>query len=309
MISRVFGKTKPINYILAIGFFLLCLVFVKFRLHQNEEILVSEGIQVSVILGLLFSLLIGNFIAVSSQLISPNVLTLYFFSVLFLIFPEVILNYRAIFANGFILVTILRLNQIKQFHNIQSNLLDASLAVLIASLFLQWALLYLLMVFIYLYVYSPRNLRNWFIPLAATLLFGLLTLAAAMISKNGTYIYEQYQFSVNNAGTLFTGQSLKHLLFLGAITALAFYGFRKSNKYGYGKALLMRLSSLTLLIGIAAIILQPSNEGSAIFLAFFPASVYINQFVDSQRKRWIKEFFLTAIFITGLVVFTTEWIR
>lgn len=309
MISRVFGKTKPINYIIAIGFFLFCLILVKLRPSGIETNSISFGHEAFVVLCILLCLLLVSVITLSSQLIPPSVLSFYFFSSLLLIFPEIIYNHQAIIANVFILTSVLRLNQIKSFNNIRSNLFDASLSVLIASLFLQWALLYMILIWVYIYAFNPKNVRIWFIPFAVTILFGLLITAAFMIFNNVEYLANQYTFSKLKVDRLFSLNSSRYLIFLGGVVVLAFYGFRKLNKYGYGKALLLRLTAIYLLISLTVIMLQLSSSGIAVFLVFYPASLYIGLFVASIRKKLFKELFLVGIFVLGLLVFASEWIR
>jgi len=165
MISSVFGRTKPINYIIILVFLFAFYWFVHFflfqRIYSPEQLLLKAFI----LAVLLFSVFMVNFIVSRNKITEVNSYALLLYALLIVLFPETITDGNAIFCSFFILLAIRRIISIKSLKEIKFKIFDATFWIMVSSLFYDWALLFLTMVFVAIYLYEPKNIRNWIIPI------------------------------------------------------------------------------------------------------------------------------------------------
>ena len=113
MISGIFGKTKPINFIILQGFLFVFYWFVNFVLYKNHygpEKLVTKFVALGI---LLFSVFLVDFIVKRNQITATNSFAILYFTMLIVIFPEVLLDDNSIFCNFFLLLALRRLLSLK----------------------------------------------------------------------------------------------------------------------------------------------------------------------------------------------------
>jgi hypothetical protein len=87
---------------------------------------------------------------------------------------------------------------------------------------------------------------------------------------------------------------------------LAFLGFRKFKRLGYGKVLPMRLTLLMLTLSLAVIFLQARVGQIPVLLAFYPASVFMSKYVESIQRKWHKDFVLLVFLVVGITAFAID---
>lgn len=309
MISRVFGKTKPTNYVLALGFLAVCLILAQLKeIHFGLDSF-SLGVSVLIFLGLLCSAVAGNFLALSNQLIGPHVFTIYLFALMILLFPKVVLDYQTVLSNILLMGAQIRLNQIRPFKNIKANIFDASLMVLVSSLFLEWSILFFVLIWVYVYAFGPLKPRNWLVPIAAIIVFMLILSAALLASGRISFLTGHYQFNIalNNV-QLIDATNSRLLVFL-ILVLLVFFGFRRNKITGFGKALQMRLNGLLLILVSVVIILQRPLGYEAYLLAFGSISLFLSKQIEAITKSLYRELVLLGGLLISLTVFIIGWIQ
>mgnify|MGYP001569606936 FL=1 len=146
MISCIYGKTKPINFIILQGFLFVFYWFVNFVLYKNHygtEKLVTKFVVLGV---LLFSVFAVDFIVKRNQITATNSFAILYFTMLIVIFPEVLLDDNSVFCTFFLLLALRRLISLKSLKNLKLKILDATIWTLIASLFYDSPIVYLVLV-------------------------------------------------------------------------------------------------------------------------------------------------------------------
>lgn len=304
MISGIFGKTKPINYVLLLGFLFVLYWFVYFNLNNGTTEPGAFVGQSLTLLILLFSVLVINFVVNRNQITSANSYVALYFILLILIFSRSISDNNAIFCSFFLLLACRRLLSLRSLKNIKLKIMDATLWVLVSSLFYDWAMLFLLLVYIAIYIYEPKNLRNWLVPLVSTVVFVLLSYAALILANNEGYLLEHYQFSLDNIRDVLADWKLNTKLIIYAvligITALAV--FFKSGKLGLGRIINLRVISIYFSISIVVIILSLMAGDLPVLISFFPGAVFLGKYVEMIKRKKIKEMVLyTSVFIAFFV--------
>ncbi len=308
MISGIFGKTKPINYVLLLGFIFILYWFVYFYVSNNSgepAVLVWQSL---VLLILLFSVLVINFVVNRNQITSANSYVALYFILLILIFSRSVSDNNAIFCSFFLLLACRRLLSLRSLKNIKLKIMDATLWVLVASLFYDWAILFLLLVYIAIYIYEPKNLKNWLVPLVSIIVFVLLSYAVLILANNEGYFLQHYQFALDNIQEVFADWKLNIKLIiyalLIAITALAV--FLKSGKLGLGRIINLRVISIYFSISILVIILSLMAGDLPVLISFFPGAVFLGKYVEMIKRKNIKEMVLYASVFTAFLVFTAD---
>ena len=310
MLSSIFGNSKPINYIIILGFLALFYVLVGWErmtgLHTASDILVFV-LALSV---LLFSIMVVNFIVKRNQITGSNDYAILFFSLLIVLFHEVLLDYNAIMGNFFLLLALRRLISLKSLKNIKLKLFDASFWIAVGSLFYDWMLLYIVLVYISLYIYEPKNIRNWLVPIIAMACAAILIYSVRIISGDAGFIEDHYSFeAIRNSNILANpGGSVKMLIYLILVVIAGIISFVRLGKLGMGKIVTMRLVVISFIIGLVVTVLKSSEEAAPIMLTFFPASILFTKYIEVIKRANIKEVVLILSLVIPFMVFLAEWI-
>ena len=305
MITSIFGKTKPINYIIVLTFLFLFYWLVHFslydRVYRPEELLGQ-----AFILGLLlFSIFIVNFVVKRNKITLANSYAILFYALLLVVFPETLTDNMAILSNFFVLLATRRLISMRSLKKLKFKIFDASIWIMFASLFYDWAILFLLVVFIAIYIYDPKNFRNWLAPIAAIFTVLMISSAYLVLTNNLDFLFTHYLFSIRfNVGHYLNWtSSSKLIIYMLALFILTVMAFIKLGNSGVGKIVTTRLIVFSLIIGLVLNVLISSEDLHPILLTFFPASVLMTNYVESIKRDNIKEIVLIFSILIPFAVF------
>ena len=231
-----------------------------------------------------------------------------FYTLLIVLFPEVLIDPNAILCSFFLLLSIRRILSFRSLKNIKSKIFDATFWILIASLFYDWAILYLVVVMVAIYFYEPKNIKNWLVPFAAIIAMALIMLAVLALSNNMDFIRDHYFFDFHFNSVYFYDWSNSSLLFfyISIVLLCGFLAFLKLGSVGVGKIVTMRLIVLFFFIGLLVKVLKSAPDTHPIIITFFPAVVFITTYVQSIKKDSVREIVLMASVIVPFIVFLTN---
>ncbi len=304
MISSVFGKTKPINYIIVLVFLFAFYWFVHFflfaRRYTPEELLLH-----SVIVGiLLFGIFMVNFIVSRNKVTEANAYAILFYALLIVVFPETITDSNAILCSFFILLAIRRIISIKSLKYIKFKIFDATFWIMVSSLFYDWALLFLIMVFAAIYLYEPKNIRNWIVPIIGFFTFLLIMMAILVLIDKPGFLNEHYAFSFKfNVGHFFDwGNSTKLASYILVTSVVGILAFVKIRRLGLGRISTLRLIAVYYGVGMAINFLKTGDNAFPIIVTFFPAVIFMNNYIETIGKPKLKEAALFACILIPFVV-------
>ena len=291
MISSVFGKTKPINYII-----LLSLLFVFYwyaNIYLYEKTFESlDWLLHSAVLGfLLFSIFVVNFIVTRNQITGTNSYAILFFTLLVILFPEVLRDNNAILCGFFLMLAFRRAISIRSLRDIRIKLFDASLWVAVASLFYDWALLFLILVYATLYMYEPKNFRNWLVPVIALATGGLIAYSVLILTGGTDFFASHYTFEMGMYATpeILLAQGRKWLIYGIVILLVGIYAFFKIGKLGLGRINVMRIVGISFALGMVISFIEAKSETSPIFLTFLPGAALLAKYVETIKRSKIRE--------------------
>lgn len=305
MISSIFGKTKPVNFVILFSFILLLYPTTKFfvlNLDVNDVSLLKELIVLAV---LLFSVFIMDFIVKRNKLTKNNSYAILFFTLLLMVFPTSMGDSNAIFCNFFLLLAFRRILSIKSLKNIKLKIFDASLWILVGSLFYDWGILYLVLVLSAIFIYEPKNLRNWLVILSSAICFSLILIGFLSIFDRLDWLLEHYSFQldIKNLFTFDLTPSVKIGIYIVLNIALIFWAFLKLGKAGVGRIIMIRLVVLSFVLGLLLNLLVLSGNSHALIITFFPSVILMTNYVQSIKREKLREILLIASILIPTAIF------
>jgi hypothetical protein len=245
-----------------------------------------------------------DFVVKKNKLTEANSFAILFYVILMIVFPETLTDHNSIFCSFFLLLATRRIMSMRTLKDTKLKVFDATIWVLVSSFFYDWTLLYLLMVLAAIYTYEPKNIRNWLVPLAAIFAVGMVTFCVLAMTDNLSFIGHQFQFQFNIELKYFFNltQSSKLGLYILLVLVLGIFAFLRLGKTGLGKIVSMRLIALSFAIGLVVKVLIISNDQYPILITFFPAVVFMTNYVEAIKKPNMKEFILIGMIVIPLSV-------
>lgn len=308
MISSIFGKTKPINFIIVLAFLFVLYWIVHFFLfdksYSPEELLVQ-----TLILGvLLSSIFVIDFIIKRNKVTTPNSFGILFYGLLAMVFPETLTDSNAIFCSLFLLLATRRLISMRSLKSIKPKIFDTTFFIMIASLFYEWAALYLILVFTAIYIYQPKNIRNWMVPLAGIFTFFMITYCVLILANKTEFLVDHYEYAFEINAVYFSnwGNSSKLISYILLTLLVSIFAFLKLGKAGLGQIVTMRLIGFSFIIGLIVKVLTSAEGAYPIMITFFPTAIFMTNYVEAIKKPNIKEIILITAIVVPFLVFATS---
>ncbi|MFN3639937.1 MAG: hypothetical protein ACK4UK_03385 [Flavobacterium sp.] len=181
MITSVFGKSRPFNYILItslfVGFYFLFIAMKTDYLSSGLGWITSLGLLVF----LIASFFIANFIAKRNQLSRDNSFAFLFYFTHFLFFPNIFSKPELILASFFILLSLRKIFSMQSMIQLKQKIFDASFWIIMASLFHFPAIFLMVLVFIAIVLHEGSDYRNWLIPIIALITIGVIVVFLSLL--------------------------------------------------------------------------------------------------------------------------------
>lgn len=305
MITNIFEKTRPLNYlILAIALLIcFCLYFYSNELLNNG--LKSVGFGILYFLISISSLALINFITLKNNLTKNNNFTVLIFFVFILFFPKIFQNGEVLIANFFLLLALRRLVSLKSMKEPKEKLFDASFWIFIAALFHFWSIVYILLVFVSIILHVSRDYKNWLIPFIALFSVSVLFFAVNLfldnelteylsrqsyLSLDFTYFETVYQ---NIALALFSSIAL--LFFINLVLTINIKALNLQSSY---KKIL-----ISFILGVTIYVLSADKNNSCLLFCFAPLAIMGGNFLEGFQNKLLREIILDVIIVLGFFFF------
>tara|TARA_R110000868_G_scaffold252763_4_gene509465 strand:+ start:1038 stop:1964 length:927 start_codon:yes stop_codon:yes gene_type:complete len=305
MLTRIFSKSKPINFVIV--FFIILLAFsvanVKLFIQTISFGLFLENTTWFLTCWLLIFLF--NFIVVKNSLTKRNHYQILLFGLFFLAFPQTTVNENILLANLFFLFGFRRILSLRSQIRVKKKLFDAAFWFGIATLFYFWAILFVVVIFGALLLYTDNRLKNWIVPFV-----GLVTVFVISISLSVIF-YDDFFEILKIPPTLvsynYTGyNSAKDLI---AITLLFSFGgwsaihyvkiFQKKKRASRPS---YKVVFITVIIAFIIAILAPQKNGGEFLFLFTPLAIIITNYIESIKEKWFKELFLDILILVPFLL-------
>lgn len=294
MISTVFGRTKPINFI----FIILFTIFIFFSFHffilKTQINLYSTLKLLGSFCLVLFSLFLTNFISKKNGLTKDNTYAVLIFVLSLSFFPYTFGKVNIIISNVFIFLALRRIISLKSYSHIKLKLFDASLWICLATIFYEWALLFFFLVFVAILHYGLKDLRNWLIPLVAIFIVIIFITSFYFFTDRIDEFSKILNFRVELNIDKYTDlKYLIPLLFTLLVGFMAIFSYFKNIKVKLSE----EQSSILLIIvsffiSLFIVLLSDNENTSEFIFTAFPLAILITNYIEVIAKKWFKEVLL-----------------
>ncbi|WP_452221562.1 DUF6427 family protein [Lacinutrix salivirga] len=304
MITSIFSKSKPINFIIV--FFITLSAFVLAIFRYNSEVFTSAYVVKIMLLFCVvyFSILLLNFIVSKNGLTQKNNYEILLFSLFLLVLPQTVLHSDTILANLFILLALRRLLSLHSKIDIKKKLLDAAVLITIASYFYVWSFLFIIIVFFALFFYRIVDIKNVMIPIVGCFASVLIIQSISIISTNSFYTISiqdylpSFDFSSYNSTQFIVGLTLILSLALWS----SFYYLRSIKKKMKKLRPALILLFITSIVALCLAIISPIKNGSEFLFLFAPIAIIITNYIEMIEEKWFKEVFISIFIIVPIVL-------
>ncbi|MFY7743639.1 MAG: hypothetical protein ACOVQR_13390 [Flavobacterium sp.] len=311
MIASIFSKSRPFNYILVIV--TLVLSFFIYQIQKQNSSTASNEIigwmtKLGILLTLIASLFITNFITKRNGLSKDNSYSALFFVAFLLFIPKVFTDSSIVISGFFVLLAMRRLISMKSLVTPKEKIFDASLWIFIAALFHFWSILFIVIVFVSIVFHVSGDYRNWVLPFIAFFAVGIVFLFISLLFDK-TWIYLIW----NQIEVDFTFFYLERS---AANAALILYGL---FSFVFLIAMLLTLSKRPIimlasykkviyifLISLLIYVVSPEKNNALLLFSIMPLSILATAYVEISRDTVLKEIIAGSVLACGILLFVFQ---
>lgn len=299
MITSIFSKSKPINYIIV-----MVVLVIAFALHFFYEVKDGNYTIISFIalsIGL-FYVFITDFVISKNDLTKRNSYGIMLLALFFVIFPEVFGNINIMVANLLVLFALRRLFSLHTKRDLTKKFFDAVFWIAVSALFYTWAVLYLFVVFIALGYYWQNEGKY-----IAVSLFGVVTVFILLVLYNIVFkdqYLSQTNFDFSYGFDFLDYNSLSEIIKFTVVLALYLWSliFYLKNTSEKNKTLkpIHTLIILASFIAIIIAVLAPVKNGNEIVFFMLPFSIIVANYIETIDKLWFKEMLVVLLILVPI---------
>lgn len=308
MITSVFSKSRPINYILITTLLVLCFLLFQFQSNFNTISVYEIGKKAFLLSLLVGSLFITNFITKKNGLSKDNSYTFLLFFVFLILFPKTLSNGSLIISNAFILLALRRLISLQSLITPKEKIFDASIWIFTASIFHFWSILFILLVFASIIYHVSRDYRNWIIPFIA--LFTVAIIGVLVATVFNPVLLDNYLKQIVVDFDLAYIENVFQNIALAIYVITAFVAFVTMLLILSNKSLNMQSSYkkiiFAFIIGLVVFFISPNKDNSFLIFTFVPVSIMLTNYLETIDKYWVKESILGIIMGASIITYVLQ---
>lgn len=301
MISSFFDKTKPINFLVLLGFVMVLFWATTFKFfgfvlkydQLFEKILASIALVLSIFL-------LGNMVK-TKKLTLDNSFAMLFFSILLMLFFSALKASNILFALFFLMISWERSLALKGEKNHKNKVFESALWLFVASIFVEWALLFIVPLYISISLFCGKQLRLWLMPLAAFFCVFILGMTMMLLFDAFDFLYEHYRFQLTL--DFFLKPAYGIILYIIFVLVVVFIVFGKLGYRRLGRTLVLRLVFAYLITSILLVVFTVNQGNQIIVFSFFPTAVFLANYIETFKKQERKELFALACIVLPLIGF------
>lgn len=306
MITSLFKKSKPINFIIVFFITLLAFISAKSKLVIEPLSLPYIFKQSALFLFCFVSVILVDFIVSKHSLTKKNSYEILLYSLFLLAITQTTSNTNILFANFFILLSFRRIISLRSMITPEKKLFDAAFWIAIASIFYFWSILFFAIIYASLLLYSVNKIKYWLIPFFGVAAVFVMAITMSII-LNDTYfgVFKSlpdvsYDFSKYDTPEFLIAITM--LLSFGIWASLFYIGNIKSKKKAFRPA--FKIVFFAIVVSFIMVFLAPIKDGSEFLFMFAPLAIIITNYIETIQDRWFRELFvLTLILVPFIILF------
>ncbi|WP_340155268.1 DUF6427 family protein [uncultured Winogradskyella sp.] len=301
MITSVFSKSKPINFIIVAVYVSLLFVITTYTLLFSDLNAAFSTLFKWVMT--LFLIFLLDFVVAKNNLSQRNSYAIMTFGLLLGIFPEAMTHLDLLISNLFVFFALRRLISLHTKLNIKKKLFDAAFWITIASFFFFWSILFFALVIVALIYYSQNDFKNIIIPFIGVITAVMLLLIYNVVMYDEYFRTTDFQRFASLDYTAYNSKKsiLKLTVLFASFVWTLIYYFKnipdKNKKLKPSYFIIAWASIIAVLVAIIA----PIKNGSEYLFLFAPFSIIMANYIEVISERWFKEVFVALLIITPII--------
>ncbi|MFC6097418.1 DUF6427 family protein [Flavobacterium qiangtangense] len=308
MITSIFSKSRPANYIIITTLLVVCYFLYLQNFPESLQTLEGIGAKLALLLVLVGSLFIINFVTKKNGLSKDNSFAFLFFFSFLILFPTTLGNTDLILSNFFILLALRRLISLQSLLTPKEKIFDASLWIFVASIFHFWSILFILIVFVSILFHVSRDYRNWVLPFIAFFSVGVIGLMYALTFDkslidsiiDSAYIDFNFNYFTNNYQNFALSLYVVIALFFFVTQALSVPSKPLNMQSSYKKII------VAFILGAVVFLISSDKNNSMMIFTFAPVAIMATNQVEAMQINWMKETVVYVIVICSLLTFFSQ---
>lgn len=308
MITSVFKKSTPLNFSLVV--FLILSFFFIYQIQDESWSTASLYIleKFGILLVLLASVFITNFISNKNGLSKDSGYTVFFYFLLLLFFPSVFNDGNLVLSNFFILLALRRLLSLQSLKASKEKIFDASLWIFVAALFHFWSILYLVLVFISITFHVARDYRNWILPIIAFFAVFIVFVLASILFNIDVSSYIDRSVQVNFQINYFTNNYQNAALSIYATVVLFFVVSMVSTLSS--RPLVLHASYKKIIasffIGVLVYVISSNKSNDLLLFTLAPLAMMATSHIEIPQPKLKQEMVLFVLVACSLFAFFSQ---
>lgn len=308
MITSVFSKSRPANYIIITTLLVVCYFLYLQNFPETLQTLEGIGAKLALLLVLIGSLFIINFVTKKNGLSKDNSFAFLIFFSFLLLFPTTLGNTDLILSNFFILLALRRLISLQSLLTPKEKIFDASLWIFVASIFHFWSILFILIVFVSILFHVSRDYRNWVLPFIAFFSVGVIGLMYAFIFDksliesviDSALIDFNFNYFTNNYQNFALSLYVVLALFFFITQAVSIPSKPLNMQSSYKKII------VAFILGAIVFLISSDKNNSMLIFTFAPVAIMATNQVEAMQINWMKETIVYVIVVCSLLTFFSQ---
>lgn len=308
MITSVFKKSTPLNFVLVV--FLMLSVFFIYQIQNltgfDSAVLVIQKVGILVVL--LGSTFVSNFISKKNGLSKDSSFTIFFYFLFLLFFPSVLDNINLIFANFFILLALRRLLSLQSLKASKEKIFDASFWIFVAALFHFWSILYLVLVFISIIFHVARDYKNWILPFIAFFAVGIVFALCSLIFDISAVEYINSSVKTSFEINYFTNNYQNGALSIYATVALFFVisMFSSLSSRPHVTHTSFKKIIASFFIGIIIFLVSSNKSNEILLFTVAPLAIMATAHIETPQLKLKQEMVMVVLIACSLFTFFSQ---
>ena len=227
MLSSFFSKSKPINYIIVALYMTLLYVIAHFRKDSSMSLSYFFYALIGVVLYVLLMLGI-NIFAKKNELTNKGSFTVFLFAFITAVLPNSLINFSILLSNVFILLAIQNVLHLRNEKQIKAKIFNAAMCVAVASLAYFWSISFIIMVYIGILYFAPKDYRYWLIPILGLGIVFLFVTCYTLYVEDSFFGFERY---IDPVSFSFENYLIKDQIFSVGILCICLFFFLSGFLY------------------------------------------------------------------------------
>ena len=239
-----------------------------------------------------------SFIIRKNQLSEGNLLVIFFWVELSMLFPDLYKDSRVMLANTCILLVILQIIQSHSITDGRKVFFDISVLIFLASLFFLPSLLALLLLWIQVLTSGGKKFRNFLIPLVVFAMLFVILLAVALLLGWQNELFLRFYYLPKFELSSFL--QYKYVPLLGVILFNLFFTswlLKKTYKRYYATFFISLV-----LVGIIGVVLHENKNAVGWLYFTFPTALSAMMVIEGLKRPWLREALLWFLVLSVVVV-------